>query len=333
MDPGPLADKDNAVMQLMRPTVFVLLVSVWSSALTGQQPRSGLEAPATTSAPTSQAAYPLWDGKETVAEYARRAGINDVELTADLGRGISLKVKLIPAGTFMMGTTQRETEIVKRMGGRGAFTVNQEPRHEVTITRPFYMGIYTVTQEQYMQVCGDNPSVNKAPRNPVAGVLWTESDAFCKKLSEKAGRPVHLPTEAQWEYACRAGTTTAFHFADEISTSQANYDGDMVWGNGKKAVYRAKPMPVGSFKPNAWGLYDMHGNIAQWCADWYDKDYYARSPASDPMGPAASKDNSHVVRGGSWGYSPRDCRSASRDGMTEWRKITWTGFRVVVEMK
>jgi formylglycine-generating enzyme required for sulfatase activity len=313
----------------------LVLTLVLSWAVWGQAVRPAGAAPTTASAPASQAAYPLWNGKEKPAEYAKRAGIKDVEQALDLGKGINLKATLIPAGKFMMGASKEELDIIQKMGGRGTRGAEEQPQHEVTITRPFYMGVYTVTQEQYGQLMTADPSTNKGARLPAEGEFWTEAVDFCKKLSEKTGQAVRLPTEAEWEYACRAGTTTAFNFGDQISSDQANYEGTMIWDKGKKGVYRGKSMPVGTFKPNAWGLYEMHGNITQWCSDWYDKDYYARSPAVDPKGPDASSDNpvSRVSRGGSWGYGPRLCRSASRSGMQEWRKLTWTGFRVVVELK
>ena len=137
-----------------------------------------------------------------------------------------------------------------------------------------------------------------------------------------------LPTEAEWEYACRAATTTWFYFGDTISTAQANYDGNHVYGNGHKGVYREKTMPVGSFAPNAFGLYDMHGNVWEWCADWYAKDYYPRRPSKDPQGPGTGR--SRVLRGGSWNSGPADCRSARRNCSLATYSDLNCGFRVML---
>lgn len=282
----------------------------------------------------SQPAYPLWDGKETVAAYARRAGIKKTEVVLDLGKGVSLKAVLIPAGKFLMGANQEEVDQAKRSKLKGDSTGNALPQHEVTITKPFYMGIYAVTQEQYQQVIGKNPSTAKNAKNPVETIPWADAAEFCGKLSEKTGTKVRLATEAQWEYACRAGTTTPFYTGQTISVDQANYDGSATpYGKGKNGVYRGKVLPVGSLKPNAWGLYDMAGNVGQWVADWYSPGY-AASPASDPTGPESG--TQRVYRGGGYGFGPHICRSASRHAEDPSRApawLAWIGFRVVVELQ
>ena len=144
---------------------------------------------------------------------------------------------------------------------------------------------------------GTNHSDFKGEKNlPVEQVEWDGCQEFAKKLRDKDKKPYRLPTEAEWEYACRAGTTTPFYFGDTISTDQANYDGNHVYGNGKKGVYREKTTPVGSFPANAWGLHDMHGNVWQWCQDWYGD--YPQNDVVDPQGPEKGK--LRVLRGGSW---------------------------------
>jgi formylglycine-generating enzyme required for sulfatase activity len=220
------------------------------------------------------------------------------ELTLDCGSGVTMKLVLIPAGEFMMGSPANEAE---RGGDEG-------PQHRVKITRPFYMGVYLVTQAKYKAVMGVNPSQFKGEINPVEEVTWNDAVEFCRKLSEKTGQTVRLPTEAEWEYACRAGTTTPFNTGETISTDQANYWGNYTYGSGSKGVWRRKTVPVGSFAPNAWGLYDMHGNVEEWCQDWYGP--YQAGEAVDPLGAATGE--YRVTRGGCWDYNPGACRSASR---------------------
>ena len=261
------------------------------------------------------------------------------ELTLDLGNKVTMKLVLIPAGKFLMGSPDVEQKEaaksaaavgVKEEDARKLFA-NESPQHEVTISPGapgFYMGVYEVTQGQYEQVMGKNPSNFKGPQNPVDTVSWDDAVEFCKKLSAKTGKTVQLPTEAQWEYACRAGAKTPFNTGETISTDQANYNGNYTYGNGAKGEYRQKTTPVGSFKPNAFGLYDMHGNVWQWCADWYDEKYYGNSPKADPTGPADGQ--FRVLRGGSWISYPRSCRSAYRHYYYPVNRDYYLGFRVVV---
>ena len=172
---------------------------------------------------------------------------------------IGMKFAWIPPGTFMMGSPKEEKE-----------RKDDETQHKVTLTKGFYMGVYTVTQEQWQEIMGNNPSHFKGEKNlPVETVSWDECQEFAKKLWEKDKKLYRLPTEAEWEYSCRASTTTPFFFGETISTDQANYNGNFTYGNGKKGVYRKKTTPVGSFPANAWGLHDMHGNPWQWCQDRY----------------------------------------------------------------
>jgi len=184
-----------------------------------------------------------------------------------------MKMVLIRPGKFMMG--------------------QGSDQHEVAISKPFYMGVTEVTRAQYQAVMGTIPSFSKGPTNPVGGVSWNDTTEFCKKLSGKTRQTVRLPTEAEWEYACRAGTQTAFSFGDDPSAL-----GDYAWHRGNSG---GRSLPVGQKKPNAWGLYDMHGNVWEWCADWYGK-YPSRAfwegPATDPSGPASG--TARVLRGGSW---------------------------------
>jgi formylglycine-generating enzyme required for sulfatase activity len=250
---------------------------------------------------------------------------------------IGMKLTLIPAGKFLVGSPQDEAE-----------RDTDEEQHEVAITKPFYMGVHEVTQREYERIIPKNPSFFHAkngggPEHPVEQVLWGEAVEFCKKLSElpeekQAGRVYRLPTEAEWEYACRAGTKTAFHFGNRLSGTQANFNGHFPYGGADKGPYLQKTAKVGSYPANAFGLHDMHGNVAEWCADWYDPDYYRHSPKADPPGPPKGVVATgfggfyHVVRGGCWLDEGRGCRAAYRFRFMPSDRYRLVGFRVVCEM-
>lgn len=225
------------------------------------------------------------------------------KLSGEITNSIGMKLVLIPAGEFMMGSPSSDSD-----GGP-----SEGPQHRVKITEPFYIGKYEVTQSQYEAVMGKNPSRFKGKNNPVECVSWNDAVEFCRKLSQKEGVTYRLPTEAEWEYACRAGTTTSFHYGDSLSSEQANFDGNYPYGGADKGPYRKRTMAVGSFKPNVWGLYDMHGNLWEWCNDRYNGSYYKRSSERNPTGPrSGSVGGSRVLRGGSWNNVARLCRSANR---------------------
>ena len=241
---------------------------------------------------------------------------------------IGMEFVLIPAGELMMGSGQSAAEVARLSSTKGQYFADEHPQHCVQITKPFHMGAHEVTQDQYERVIAKNPAYFKGSRNPVEKVSWHDAADFCKRLSQREGVFYRLPTEAEWEYACRAGTTTPFYFGNTISTSQANYNGNyFVYGDGRKGVSRQKTSAVGSFAANAWGLYDMHGNVWEWCQDWFAKDYYGRSPADDPTGPDTGV--SRVLRGGAWYYNPWDCRSAYRLGLNPANSFNPFVFRVV----
>lgn len=251
---------------------------------------------------------------------------------------IGMKLVLIPAGSFVMGSPRGEAE-----------RDDKEERHEVSISKPFYMGAFEVTKAQYNAVTNANTPPQKDEGDPVENLEWVRAKSFCEQLSARreekdAGRSYRLPTEAEWEYACRAGTTTAFHLGDSLSSAQANFNGNYPAGGASKGAYLRKTAKVGSYKPNAFGLFDMHGNVAEWCADWYAPDYYADSPDEDPLGPPLGvvptnftnngKENFFVVvRGGSWLDDGRACRSAYRFRAMPNTRYLFIGFRVVCELK
>jgi formylglycine-generating enzyme required for sulfatase activity len=275
------------------------------------------------SAPASRATkvYTAWpfDIVQAVRrqiDTAKEYGIPK-DLTLKLDGNVVLKAVLIPPGRFMMGSPAKEAGRTDREG----------PLHAVTLRSPFYMGIYAVTQEQYEKVMGKNPSHFKGLTNPVDSVSWDDAVEFCSRLSRQTGKTIQLPTEAQWEYACRAGTSTPFATGEGIGMNQANFNGWLAYGGNGKMKGRETTAPVGSFAPNAFGLYDMHGNVWQWCMDWYDKDTYASSPAADPSGPGNGQ--FRVVRGGAVDANPEECRSAHRGWFPPDLRSIYYGFRVV----
>jgi outer membrane protein assembly factor BamB len=254
-----------------------------------------------------------------------------------LVNSIGMKLALIPAGEFLMGSPDADKDAPE----------DEKPQHRVRITRPFYLGAYVVTQEEYQRVMGvtstsffspTGPGKNRVvglntARFPVEQVRWPDAVEFCQRLSElpaekKAGRIYRLPTEAEWEYACRAGTTTAFYCGDSLSSHQANFNGNHPYGGAAKGPFLSRTTEVGSYPANAFGLYDMHGNVWQWCSDWYGLSYYKESPVEDPRGPATG--SRRVIRGGEWYGDARDCRSAFRYADVPTGVFYVMGFRVVM---
>ncbi|MHC6201930.1 formylglycine-generating enzyme family protein [Breznakiellaceae bacterium SP9] len=237
----------------------------------------------------------------------------------------------IAGGTFIMGSPANEPE-------RGS----DEVQHRVTVSG-FCMGTYPVTQKDYQALMGYNPSRFKEDALPVEQVNWYDAIDYCNARSKKEGlAPAYtvskdnvtwsrnangcrLPTEAEWEYACRAGTITPFSTGNTITTGQANYNGNYPYNGNAKGTYRGKTTPVGNFAANAWGLYDMHGNVWEWCWDWYGA--YSSANQTDPMGAASGF--TRVWRGGGWGSYAEGVRSAFRYGLTPTFRYSVLGFRVV----
>jgi formylglycine-generating enzyme required for sulfatase activity len=344
--------------------------------------------------------YPLWDGHESVADYAKRVNLPTTK-TLDLGNGVKMELVLIPAGKFIMGTPEPppvdeegfRKNIVTRQALLAAFGLallvmlivvtlrairkrrwpqwslrwmalmtlaaggcvlsglhwrqsakaleaarlhykaakarfdsadnSEKPAHFVILTKPFYMGKFVVTQEQYYQIQQHDqiqrnpPGAFTGKNDPVDCVSWSEAGDFCKKLCERTKWTARLPTEAEWEYACRAGTTTMFYSGD----SEADLD-CIAWNanNSKNTKH-----PVGQKKPNAFGLYDMIGNVWQLCQDWYGP--YSIDSTTDPQGPPPS--GSRILRGGAWSQDPSRCRSAYREAANPTYRVGYGGFRIV----
>ena len=228
--------------------------------------------------------------------------------TVALGGGLKMEFVLIQPGSFIMGSDENT--------GDG----DESPQRKVAITRPFYLGKFEVTQAQWITVMGDNPSEFKGASRPVDTVSWNDCQRFLAKLGARTGRKFALPTEAQWEFGCRAGTTTTWSFGDSDGVA-----GDYAWLGGNSG---GTTHPVGGKKPNAWGLHDMHGNVWEWCADFYAKHAYAGGDAADPFGPPPTE--GHVLRGGAWGEHPNNARSAGRNTMGPDDRHNGTGLRCVL---
>jgi formylglycine-generating enzyme required for sulfatase activity len=230
----------------------------------------------------------------------------------EVTNSVGMRFRLIPAGEFTMGAVAQD---------RGAGD-DEKPRHFVKITRPFYLGVYEVTQSQYVAVIGgSNPSKFNGSDRPIESVTWSEAMEFCRKISSREGVVYRLPTEAEWEYACRACSTTIFFWGDSMDDSYAWHADNS--GN--------QTHPVGQKSANAWGLYDMSGNVCEWCSDWYGIDYYGKSESSDPQGPSSGRNR--VIRGNAWNANPGILRTSFRLSTRPENRSDSIGFRVVMEVK
>jgi formylglycine-generating enzyme required for sulfatase activity len=236
--------------------------------------------------------------------------------TEDLGNGVTLEMVEIPGGTLIMGSPKSEA-------GRD---LDEGPQHQVTVP-VFFMAKYELTQAQYQAIMGSNPSYFQGNNRPVERVFWNDAVTFCEKLSQKTQKNYRLPSEAEWEYACRAGTTTPFYFGESITANLVNYNGNYTYGSAPKGQYRQQTTDVGSFPPNAFGLYDMHGNVWEWCLDDYI-DNYSDAPKNGSALTGRSGDIK-LLRGGSWISKPQGCRSGDRNNNLHPFRISGFGFRVV----
>lgn len=262
-------------------------------------------------------------GHETI----RRAG--EVEFfTEDLGDGTVMEMVAIPGGSFLMGSPEHD-----------ALDETELPQHTVAI-RPFFMSMFPVTQAQWRSIAALpkvnhdlelNPSRFISRDRPVERVSWDDAVEFCARLSQRNGRTYRLPSEAEWEYACRAGTTTPFHFGSTLTPDVANYNGNHTYGSGPKGVYREETTPVGSFPANAFGLHDMHGNVWEWCADhWHES--YEGAPTDGSAWIDEGDPQLRVLRGGAWNKDPWTCRSAYRGFDHPDTRNKFIGFRIVCDV-
>ena len=237
--------------------------------------------------------------------------------TITLPGGVGMTFSHIPPGSFLMGSNHPEG------------CDDEKPVHRVNLTKGFFLGTHQVTQAQWKAINGATPSIFKGANRPVENVSWDDCQEFCQKLTDHLGErgTVSLPSEAEWEYACRAGTTTEFHFGDVITTDLANYDGNYTWNGSPKGKYRKSTTKVGSFPANSWGLFDMHGNCGEWCQDWY-----APYSLDNPIDPIQLKEQSskyRVLRGGAWCDFPEGCRAAKRTRDPPADRDVNFGFRCV----
>ena len=308
------------------PEAYVELLADCIADNPGNRPRNGVELVERldlllrTKADESVSAGPILERDGTRAPLARR-----------LSNSVGMTYMLIPAGTFRMGSASTESE---RSSDEG-------PQHEVTLTKPFYLSIYPVTQRQFQAVMGYNPAFftearGGSPEFPVESINWLEADEFCRKLTgsqseRESGRTYRLPTEAEWEYACRGGVAMPFYSGGTLSSREANFNGNYPYGMVARGPYKEMTTRVGSYAPNPFGLFDMHGNVWEWCSDYYDRTYYKNSPRYNPPGPAEGE--LHVVRGGSCFNIGRFCRSAYRFGIAPGNHDRDVGMRVVMQQR
>ncbi|MGD9210636.1 MAG: formylglycine-generating enzyme family protein, partial [Desulfobacteraceae bacterium] len=248
-------------------------------------------------------------------QWANNFGQDEYGLYADFQiKGVSQRMRWIMPGEFMMGSPESEPE-----------RSDDEDLHKVIITKGFWLAETACTQALWQAVMEDNPSRFKGADRPVESISWEDCQSFIDKLNVAIpGLDICLPTEAQWEYACRAGTTTPFHFGESITTDQANFNGDYPYNNGPKGEYRKQTVTVKTFSCNSWGLYEMHGNVWEWCADWYGA--YPKKTIINPMG--LNRGDARVLRGGSWIDGAWNVRSANRSRLDPSNRVVYDGLRL-----
>jgi formylglycine-generating enzyme required for sulfatase activity len=259
------------------------------------------------------------------------------------GGGVGPALVLIQAGRFQMGSAEHERKIAMQAGAQQGWLARETPQHWVGIERAFALGRYPVTVGEwraFVQATGwqrqgevdwSSPGFAQTDAHPVVGITWHDAQRYLHWLSLCTGQRYRLPSEAQWEYACRAGTRTAFNFGDSISTGVANYDGNFSYNDSPRGLYRKGTTPAGSFDPNPWGLYDMHGNVWEWVQDVVH-DNYEGAPPDGRAWEEGGDQVRRILRGGCWLYNPRYLRSALRNGFSAVLSNDIVGFRVLREL-
>ena len=238
--------------------------------------------------------------------------------TLDMGNGVTLEFVWMAPGTFVMGSQDCERD-----------RQDEETPHDVTLTHGFWMGKYEITQTQWRQIMGNDPSHFEGPAKPVECVSWYDGQIFAQRLTGRhPGVHFRLPTEAEWEYACRSTQSRAFYFGWSLNASQANFDGNYPYRSAK-GIYRGETVDVGKFEPNGSGLFDMHGNVYEWCQDWYG--LYATTPVTNPVGPAMGF--AKILRGGCWNSDGGFCRSAFRERNHPACRSPNNGLRLVATLR
>ena len=297
---------------------FCLMASLAMGAETAPLPAIASTAQAAPAAPAVD--RPAWASASGQDRYGAWADLRVA--------GVSQRFRWIPPGTFTMGSPQTEQNAGAATPPTGKPDMfADEVQHQVTLTQGYWLADSTCTQALWQAVTGANPAMfTDSPQNPVEQVSWNDCQQFLTTLDARVpAGAFRLPSEAQWEYACRAGTTTAFSFGSTITPEQVNYDGNFPFGDAPKGLYRQKTVAVKSLPPSPWGLYEMHGNVFQWCDDWYGD--YTGGDARDPTGPLYGA--YRVVRGGSCGNQARSCRSAYRKQAPQDFRNVNLGFRIV----
>jgi formylglycine-generating enzyme required for sulfatase activity len=305
-----------------------------AAAYLAEQERSRSQPAAPDAAPTAPAPVPV--ETPAVAPTLLRDRFLD-------GAGTGPELVLLRAGRFQMGSPDHERKIAMACGAQQNWLARETPQHWVGIARPFAMGRYPVTVGEWRafveatgwqpdgEVDWSDPGFAQTDRHPVVGVSWGDAQQYLHWLGERTGQRYRLPSEAEWEYACRAGTRTAFSFGDTIDTGRANYDGNFTWNGGQRGEYRRGTTPVDQFAPNPWGLHDMHGNVWEWVQDVMH-DSYEGAPLDGSAWEEGGARGRRILRGGSWLYNPRYLRSALRNGFSALMSNDIVGFRVVREL-
>ncbi len=321
--PSPIPPRSIPVPKPVPPSVLTIPVVPSSSEATVQTPvNQGVNRSSTGIDRRNFLKWLGFGGVGVVSVLALSQIIKNSSIfTEALGNGVELRMVKIPGGTFLMGSPESEKERKN----------NESSQHKVNISE-FYLGQTLVTQAQWVAIMEHNPSNFQGnDKLPVETVSWLDAMDFCDKLSQKTGRTYRLPSEAEWEYACRAGTTTPFAFGETITPAVVNYNGDYPYGGEAKGEYRQKTTPVGIFPPNQFGLYDLHGNLREWCLDEWVNSYDGAPTDGSVRGNISfhEADKQRLLRGGSWYDNASDCRSAKRFYLAASYSSRNFGFRVM----